>query len=239
MSFDKDRWSRQSVAMNTGALSVDGTLENGPAVFTYASDSDGVSDVEAADYFAEKAWDLAVGDLILANTSEGYVSLAVSAVTRSDSSSVTVVSAPLSGVAPVQTAVVSVSAAEMLALAATPKEIVAAPGADRIVQFLEAQLILDWGTVAYTITAAGDDMVVRYTDGTGAIVSANIETTGFLDQTADTVTNAIPKSDAIVAATGAVNQPLVLDNIGANEFTLGDSPLRVVVSYKVVNAALA
>lgn len=238
MAFDKDRWSRQSVAMNTGALSVSGTLENGPAIFTYASASDDNATVTAANYFAGAVYDLAAGDLIFAKTSEEYLSLQVAAVDR-DAGTVSVSSAALSGINPVQTATVKLLSAEILALAAAPKELVPAPGNDRVVQFLGAQLILDYGTVAYTITAAGDDLAVRYTDGAGAIVSETIETTGFLDQAADTLTNAIPKADAIVAATGSVNQALVLDNIGANEFTLGNGTLRVVVSYNVLSAELA
>ncbi len=112
---------------------------------------------------------------------------------------------------------------------------VAAPGADKVIQFLGAELILDYNSVAYT--ESGDNMAVRYTDGSGAIVSETIESTGFIDQTADTLTNAIPKKDVIVAATGAVNQSLVLDNTGS-EFAAGNSPVRVKVTYKVITAGL-
>jgi len=244
MSFNKERWSRQSVAMNTGAYTLnDASLRNGPAIFTYASASDTIEDMTLDDtsnvYFASARFDLAAGDLIFAEANDGLVySLRVSAVDR-DAGTVTVASAPLSGVNPVETVRVSLDQAAINALAAAPQTLVAAPGNDRVIQFLGAQLVYDYSTAAYTITAGGDDLAIRYTDGSGAIVSETIETTGFIDQVVDMVQNAVPKADVIAAATAAVNQPLVLDNIGANEFTNGGGTLDVIVSYKVVPANLA
>lgn len=137
--------------------------------------------------------------------------------------------------AAVQLATVTVSSAELLALAATPKELVAAPGAGNFIQFLSAQLVLDYNSAAYV--ESGDNFAIRYTDGTGVIVSDAIETTGFIDQTADTITNAIPIADAIVAATGAVDQALVLHNTGS-EITTGDSPVYVTIAYRIISSGL-
>lgn len=136
----------------------------------------------------------------------------------------------------IQTATVTVSSSELLNLRATPKTLVAAPGADKFIQFLGAQLILDYNSTAYTESA--DNMAIRYTNGSGVIVSETIESTGFIDQTADTITNAVPKADAIVAAAGAVNQALVLHNTGDDEFASGDSPMDVIITYKVLTAGL-
>jgi len=241
MSFDKDRWSRQSVALNTGLITLDdASRKNGPAIFTYANNADTIDDLvrTGANYFADAAYDLAANDLIFAYMADGYASLRVSSVTRDgDNSAVAVASAPLSGVNPVQTISVSLTSAEILALRAAPKELVPAPGNDQVLQFLGAMLVLDYGTVQYT--EAGDNLAIKYTDGSGVAVSQTIETTGFIDQAADTLTNAEPVINAIVAATGAVNQPLVLHNIGAAEFLAGDSTMLVNVSYKAIDANLA
>ena len=134
-----------------------------------------------------------------------------------------------------QTATVTVSTAELLALATTPKTLVAAPGADKIVEFLGAKFILNYNSIVYT--EAGDNMAIRYTDASGVIVSDTVECTGFLDQAADIVTNAVVIKDAIVTAAGCVNQALVLDNIGSN-FGAGNSEMFVQVRYRIITAGL-
>lgn len=135
----------------------------------------------------------------------------------------------------IQTASVTVSTGELLALATTPKTLVAAPGADKYIEFMGAQFILNYNSVPYT--EAGDNFAVKYTDASGVQVSSTVESTGFIDQTADTMTNAIPAQDAIVAASGCVNQALVLDNLGSN-FAAGNSEMFVQVRYRVVTAGL-
>lgn len=131
-----------------------------------------------------------------------------------------------------QWAEVSITNAEMLALRATPKTLVAAPGAGKFLEFVSAQLLFD-RTAVYTESA--DNMAVRYTNGSGVIVSQAIESTGFVDASADTITNALPKIDTIVAGTGAANQALVLHNTGDGEFGGGNAAnvIRVKVAYRV------
>jgi hypothetical protein len=135
----------------------------------------------------------------------------------------------------VQQAEVSLTNAQVLALRATPIQMVAAPGAGKVLQFLGAELFFDY-TAAYT--ESDDNLVFRYTDGSGAKVSEEIETTGFLDATADTATNAIPKPDVIVAKTGCDNKAIVLHNSGDGEFGGGNAAnvVRVRVIYRIVAA---
>jgi hypothetical protein len=128
---------------------------------------------------------------------------------------------------------VTVSAAELAAIRATPKTLVAAPGAGYVLQFLGAQLMLDYTAPGFTETV--DNFAVRFTDGSGAIVSEAIESTGFIDQTADTMTNAIPKKDAIVSKAAGENKALVLHNTGDGELAGGGgSAVRVNITYAVV-----
>jgi len=128
---------------------------------------------------------------------------------------------------------VTVTNSQIKALAASPKTLVAAPGADKSLEFISAILMLNHGTEV--LTESADNMAIRYHDGSGAIVSETIEATGFIDQAADTITNAIPKADAIVAAASAVNKALVLDNAGDGEYggnATEDATLTVHVVYR-------
>lgn len=403
MSFDINRFARASVGLNTGKVTAGGSVYNGPAIFTYESAADAAATIEAANYFADVVYKLAVGDLIFANGNDAFTARKVSALDR-EAGTVSTVSIGLSdsigtanlqdnavtlakmaggtagnlltydaagdpayvvtgtagqvltsngaGAAPtmqtlavnmasevagilgvanggtgassltdggillgsgagavtamavlaagefvigdgttdpnahalsgdvtcssggsvtiandavttvkildanvttaklaanavtnakistdvIQTATVDLTASEVKNLAATQKELVAAPGAGYALQFLGASLILNYGTVQFT--ESGYNLAVRYTDGSGVVVSDAIETTGFIDQAADTLTSAVPIKDAIVAASGAENKALVLDNTGGGEIGAGDSTLRVVVAYKVVATGL-
>jgi len=140
------------------------------------------------------------------------------------------------GVAAVETryAEVSLTNAEIKALRATPKTLVAAPGAGKYLEFAGAVLFLDYGSNA--LTESADNLAVRYTDGSGTIVSQAIEATGFIDQTADTATNALPKIDAIAAKSACENKALVLHNTGDGEYAgnaAADTVMRVKVAYRV------
>jgi len=129
---------------------------------------------------------------------------------------------------------VSLTSAEVLLLATTQKTLVAAPGAGKCLEFVSALLKLDYGgTNAFTESA--DNLVVKYTNASGVAVSQVIECTGFIDQTADTYTNAVPEKDQIVVATGCENQALVLDNNNANfAGNAGDDNALIVgISYRV------
>jgi len=68
---------------------------------------------------------------------------------------------------------------------------------------------------------------LRYTNGAGGLLGT-IETTGFLDQTADQHREYIASG----TVTPTANAPLVLALIGA--ITTGDSPLKIVVRYRLL-----
>ncbi len=133
---------------------------------------------------------------------------------------------------------VVVSAAQILALNATPIEIVAAPGASKVLMFHNAVLFLDYNSAAYAGIAAGEDLNIRYEDASGQGV-AFIEATGFLDATNDAYRIAYPVSAAGGAISSAnptahVNEPLVL-HMATGEITTGNSPLAIRVYYSVVD----
>ena len=129
--------------------------------------------------------------------------------------------------AQIETAVITVTTAEILALHTTAKTLIAAPGAGIAIIPLSASLFLDYATAAYAAIAAGDDLELRYTTGAGGLLGT-IETTGFLDQTADQHREYIASG----TVTPTANAPLVLALAGA--ITTGDSPLKLVVRYRLL-----
>lgn len=135
----------------------------------------------------------------------------------------------------VQTADVTISTAQVLALFTTPIALVAAPGAGKANILVDAQLHLDFAAAAYAGIAAGEDLAISYTDGSGVQVAV-VETTGFLDAVADAYRHVYPLADA--AKTPAANAALVISLLVGNIIT-GDSPLKVRVRYRVINLALA
>lgn len=135
-------------------------------------------------------------------------------------------------------AIVTLTNAEIKALRATPKTLVAAPGSGKCLQFVSALIKLTAGTNVLTESTA--NLAVKYTDGSGAQVSETIESTNFIDQAADTYTTARSKTDAIVAATGCVNKALVLHNLGTGEIAgnaAADATLKLWVQYRVIPVA--
>ncbi|TQF41170.1 hypothetical protein UNPF46_08600 [Bradyrhizobium sp. UNPF46] len=134
----------------------------------------------------------------------------------------------------IQVARVTVTNAQIKALRATPKTLVAAPGTGKVLEFVSAVIKNNGGTNA--LTESADNMAVKYTDGSGVAVSQTIECTGFIDQTAATITAALPCIDPIVAYASGANKALVLHNTGDGEWggnAAADVTLTIDVAYRV------
>jgi len=131
---------------------------------------------------------------------------------------------------------VTVTSTQLLALNATPQTIVAAPGAGLAIIPSRVAIYKPAGT-AYAGIAAGEDLVLKYTNGSGAQCSSVIETTGFLDQaTAQTRVAHDPGSMTTVAGDYApVANAAVVLHLLSGEITTGDSPLYVRVWYDIIN----
>lgn len=129
---------------------------------------------------------------------------------------------------------VTMSAAQMLALYATPRTLVQAPGAGYALIFQGAVVFVDYNSAAYAGIAAGEDLSVKYTDASGLEVGA-LEATGFLDATADAL-RWVPQK-AVAGITPVANSPLVLHML-TGEITTGDSPVKLRVYYRRVPAVL-
>lgn len=136
----------------------------------------------------------------------------------------------------VQLAEVTIPAASVALLRATPYTLVAAPGAGFMNVFHQAYLILKYVAPGFTETA--DNLIINWGTSSPTSASETIEATGFIDQTADTITVAVPDggaATALGAATKFANLPLVLFNSGDGEYAgSGGSSLRVKLFYSVV-----
>ena len=126
---------------------------------------------------------------------------------------------------------VLVSSAELLALATTAKELVPAPGANKVLEFICAIIKYNAGDTGYTEST--DDMVIEYSGGQD--VSASIDSTGFIDQTNDEI-RLIPFS---ATAMGITTDLEALKNTSLQLFipndnpTLGDGTLDVRTIYRI------
>ncbi len=132
----------------------------------------------------------------------------------------------------IQYAEIALTAAEVKALRATPKALVPAQGAGTMIELVSGVVLLDYGTAVYTITAAGDDMRIKYGSGAGMVASTLIEPTGFLDQAGDMAAQFLGQPGVFTRA-NCENLGLVLHNVGANEYTVGDGLVRVKMAYRV------
>jgi hypothetical protein len=129
---------------------------------------------------------------------------------------------------------VNITNAQLKAMRATPIILVAAQGTRTLIEFVSGQLLLEYGT--NVLTESADNMAVKYNNGSGAAVSQDIEATGFIGASVDTVTNILPKIDAIVARTAALNKALVLHNTGDGEYggnAAADTTMKAKICYRV------
>ena len=132
------------------------------------------------------------------------------------------------------TKTVEVSSAEMLALAASPKELVAAPGADSVLEFVSAVLIYDSAATDYTVQA-DENMAIRYENGAGTIVSLTVESDSLIKEAASDGVRVIHEiagfQDTDIYS--YINKSLVLDNIGSGEWDDGTGTMTVKITYIV------
>lgn len=122
-----------------------------------------------------------------------------------------------------QTTTVTLTAAQLRKLNATPVTLVAAPGAGYALVPIRTVAKLTAGSNAFDAVGDGDDLTIKYTNSSGAIVT-HFETTGFLDQLTNQVRVALPgnASGALKEVTPVANAALVA-HILAGEIAAADA----------------
>jgi hypothetical protein len=127
------------------------------------------------------------------------------------------------------TIVKEITSAQLLALFTTPIEIIPAPGAGYYNK--PKRMVINHGTgTAYSGIAAGEDLVLKWTDASGAECSPQIETTGFLDQTTAQIREV---GELVTVLTPVANAAVVLHLLVGN-ITTGNYPIRVFVEYDII-----
>lgn len=133
----------------------------------------------------------------------------------------------------IRTDKISISLSEMKALAAAPKTLVAAQGANTVIEFVSLAMKLNYGSAAFV--ESSDNLQVAYVNAAGKAVSPVYETTAsFLVATADAIGILTAAEQFLTAsAAQAVNVPIVLFNT-SGDFTGGTgSTVDVWVTYRV------
>jgi len=140
---------------------------------------------------------------------------------------------------PVRMVEKQITAAQVLTLNATPVTVLASPGAGRFI-LPEFTIIYKSAGTAYAGIAVGEDLALRYTNGSGTILQVS-ETTGFLDQaTAQTrVLNGLQSAAATaLAELNPTANAAVVAHMLAGEIITGNSPIRIRMFYRVVPSTL-
>lgn len=174
------------------------------------------------------------GKAVVASAGNAIIGKALKSGSAGDVIPILLHAAGDSDAAPLYYADVTVTSAQLLALNATPKQLVAAPGSGLMLVPELAILFLDYNSTAYDGIAAGEDLTLRYTNASGALV-ATVETDPFLAATADAVRVVWPTTAA--ALIPVANAALVL-HLSTGEIATGNSPLKVRVYYRVLPATL-
>lgn len=135
----------------------------------------------------------------------------------------------------IQTATVTIAAADLKTMNATPVSVIASPGLGYANVLESAVLFMDYASVAYTGVGSGDDITLRYTNSSGATI-ATVETVGFLDQASDQVRFVRPTTTAEITP---VANAAIVAHISTGEIytNAGDSPLKLKLYYRVIPTA--
>ena len=265
MAFTRSNWTKYPSALNSGKDTGGGQVVpavGGPDFFGYQISTNTAAEVSAANYFADAAFDLCVGDFIFTNASDAFVSLRVLTVDRTvNPATVTtetlglanaigtanivdgaVTTAKIDDEAVtsiklelplVRYARVSVSLANFIAANTAPVALITAPGAGLKHVLHRAALTVDYGG---TVLAAGGTVQVIYgvTAGiAGAIASNTLAAATLIAATADTMFGFAPVNTTLTDAI-TVNAALSLSAETA-DFTGGTgSTYEVDVWYSTV-----
>ena len=122
--------------------------------------------------------------------------------------------------------IVELTSAEILALFTTTKELVAAPGVGKVLEFMSATFFIDYNTATY---ATRGDLTVNLAT-TGTAVSNTLDAADLVQKTADTYV-LLPVKDTEETVLQD-NEALELRCATGNPVT-GDSTIKVSILYRI------
>ena len=251
MAFNENRFVRQTTAYNAGQIttaenpSVTPVLSNGPAWFTYASATDAIATIAAANYFADVVYMLSVNDRIDVTGSDASNFYLVATVDR-DLGTITLVSYAATGVVgtaniqddAVTTAKIAdgaVTAAKIGDLEITNADVSASAAIDfsKLATLASTNILVgSAGGVATSRTVTGD-VTIGNTGVTaiasGVIVNADVSATA---QIAYSKLADLTSTQIIVGSAG--NVPTAVAVTG--DVTIGNTGVTAIASDVIVNA---
>jgi hypothetical protein len=128
----------------------------------------------------------------------------------------------------------TITTTQLLALYTTEQTVIAAPGENKAIIIVGITLMLDFATVAYDGVASGENIEVRYTGKSGALV-CTVETDPFITSAADAIVYIEPTTAALIVP--VANAPIVFF-MAAGNIATGDSPLKYKIEYKIIDTVL-
>ncbi len=138
-----------------------------------------------------------------------------------------------------QSRVTTITSAQLLALNATPQIIIPAPDAG-YANILTGLAVRKPAGTAYAGVGATEDLVAKYTDGSGQEVSGQIETAGFLDQTTAQLRYVGPVgAAAAVADITPLSAAAIVLALNAGEVTTGTGGLVVKAFWTTIKTTFA
>lgn len=130
--------------------------------------------------------------------------------------------------APLMSAKVTLTAAQVKALFTTPITLIPAQGANTYIEVLACVVKLDFGTVAFT---GANDINLQYTSGSGAAATTTLPHVAFVNSASTTATKILP-----VAVIPVANAPIVAA-VGTANPGAGDSTITFDLFYRVNSIA--
>ncbi len=254
MAFSSNRFVRQTTAYNAGQITTTfnpdagAVIENGPAWFTYASATDAIATIAAANYFADVVYDLSVNDRIDVTGSDASNFYLVSAVDR-DAGTVSVVSYAATGVvgtANIQDGAVTtakiadgaVTAAKIADLSIENADISATAAIDfsKLATLASTNILVGSGAGVATSRTVTGDVTIGNTGVTaiaaGVIVNADISATA---QIAYSKLADLTSTQIIVGSAG--NVPTAVAVTG--DVTIGNTGVTAIGASKVLSSMVS
>lgn len=138
-------------------------------------------------------------------------------------------------VSPTLQAKATIATAAVKTLHATPVQVIPAPPAGKYIEIVSVHAELVYGTAGYDGVDATDYLELRYTNGSGALLTATVSPAGFGDATANAHVTLTPASSGWIPA----NAKVVAYIAGSEWYTAaGDSALRFDILYRLRDLAL-
>ena len=128
-----------------------------------------------------------------------------------------------------QTAIGTITSAQLLTLHVTPPVLLASAGPNTIIVPFFVTLIYNFNGTPYSISGGFEVLYVAWANPTAAVIQ--FADTGFLDQSSSQITYNTT-SQPTLPLTSALGQPVVLASL--DTYTLGNGTLDFIMTYSVV-----